>query len=827
MQLATELKAAGLGVFPCVAHFNPTKQKWEKRPLTVDKEPWAVTAIRPLDDPAVRWGGVKVVGIPVPVGVFVVDLDSYKKGTTREAVEAAWGCRLDWDNALIQRTIGGGEHYAFRLPAWEVRQGGNLGGVGVDTRTPGKGFICSGEGYTPVGFGVMRMAFPDSLPSIPDEARAVLEVPQDIPPAPPPPDLVQDEEITRIEEALSHLDPDCPHDIWILRAMELRHHFKNDPDTGFDLFNRWSIGMIGDRDCPPSYDPDEVNYQFYALKPERPGDKNRSINSLFYAAIAAGWQPPASFDTSLAFGEGAVPATQFNQLIELIMERGADSKATADILEAIRQAGCNALQATLLRNELKAALRSARILDKDLTALIDASVNVEAGLPPNLGYNKSHPNNVELFLATHYPDGQLMNVDQNWYAFNGKCWEEIDDAEVDKQITNAMWASQPQRPVVTGTYATLASVCRQSNIDMHQSPEGLIIFNNGVLDIYSGQLHPHDKKYLTTKMVPYDFDPNATAPRWVAFLEEVFEGDKERIALLQEWFGYMLSPTYQYQKIMLLIGPKRAGKSTIGEILHAIVGDQNYTGASLESFAADDFLDSLRHKTVAFSGDTQKAVNAHRVHQVIERLKKISGCDAVDFGRKYKSRLSTRLPTRITISANGVPRLFDDSGALAGRLLVLPFDVSFADREDPYLDKKLLGELAGIALWSLQGLARLNQNQRFTMPAASREEMESIAEQYSPLRAFVGEEVTTGGADDVVTSEDLYNAYRAWAVLEGENHVLARKAFVGAFKDATRGRGVKYGAHRTGEEVTRGFRGVRLVKEAPPTAGAFQPKVVK
>lgn len=830
MQLAADLKAAGLGVFPCWVRHNAEKNKWEKHPLTVDKEPWAATAARPLDDPAVRWPGVTVVGVPVPQGVFVLDLDTYNTGTTREAVEAAFGCSLPWDAALIQRTIGGGEHYAFRLPSWPVRQGTGFGGLSVDTRTHGRGFICSGDGYTAVGFGVLRLAFPESLPEIPDGTRPFLEAPDlsNLTPAPPPPETVHDDETAQLAEALAFVDPDCHHDEWIRYGMALRHHFNADPDAGFALFDQWSAGVLGDRDCPASYIPEEVRYQYWALKPIRGDGRDVTISTIFYAAIAGGWVPPARFDTALAFGSGAVPVDVFNRLAERITESGSDSREIPAILEEIRASGCNALQAGLLRSELKAAMRSAKILDRDLSAMIDQQLPVDLVAGPSGGlYGKNHMENATQFLAMHHPEGTLLRSDENWYAFEGKCWRELCEADMDHVLTKTMAPSLPQRSTVSGTLATVASLVHRPDVDMHASPAGLVLFNNGVLDLATGELMAHDKKYLTTKIVPYDLDPMATAPRWLQFLDEVFEGDAERVALLQEWLGYMLSPTYQYQKIMFFLGAARAGKSIIGEVLHALVGDENYTGASLESLAADDFLDSLRHKTVAFSGDTQKGVSPHRVHAVIERLKKISGNDAMDFGRKYKSRMTTRLPTRITLSANQVPRLFDDSSALSGRLLVLTFDVSYLGREDPYLRDAVLQEIPGIALWALEGLARLNSCRRFTIPAASVEEMESIADQYSPLREF-----TRGACDFTpdghVTSEDLYGAYRAWAVTEGEDRILGRRTFVSSFKDTTRGQGVKYGAHRVNKtDVVRGFRGIRLKTGTPTTAAAFQPKVVE
>jgi P4 family phage/plasmid primase-like protien len=829
VQLAHQLKAAGIASFPCAVNYNYAKQKWEKHPLTVNRESWGATAQRPLDDPAVQWADCRVLGIPIPDDVVVIDLDTYRPGCTPETADMLFGTPLPWAQALIQTTISGGSHYAFKLPDWPVRQGANIGGPGsgVDTRVAGRGFICSGEGYTAMGaFGVMRLAHPESLPILPDDCRTLLEQPATEQPQRTELPDSDDRDIDVVKQALSHIDP-SERDTWRDIGFALKHHFHDDEETGFTLWDAWSSGEYGSDDTPIGYTAETQRSQWSGFRAVREGAQI-TAGTLFHMALRGGWVPPARFDTSMAFGEGAASVETFNALITRVMEEGADSRKTEELMAAITASGCNEVQALLLRNELKAVMRSAKILDKDLTAVIDRKLTPQTRTVASGAYSKNHTENAQLFLQANYPGDTLIRCSEIWYAFDGRCWVERDDAAILHQLTMAMSPSLPQSGAVSGTQQILASTVYRPDVKMDEDMPSVVIFQNGVLDLFTGNLMAHDKRYFTTKILPHNFDPNAQAPGWQVFLNEIFEGDQERIALLQEWLGYMLSPSYQYQKIMLLIGPRRSGKGTIGKVLEQVVGTQNYSGASLESFADDDFMDSLRGKTVAFSGDTAKNINRNKVERVIERVKKISGGDVVDFGRKYKSRMSCVLPTRIMLAANHIPRLFDDSEALSHRILVLPFEVSYADRENPYLINTLSAEIEGITLWSLQGLARLNTNQRFTLPAASGAEMEFIAEAYSPMRSFIDACCALGDEENRVSSTDLYQAYRAWALSEQEAHILSRKVFVSTFKDATRGRGCRYGTHRGGDNRFRGFRGVVVsTKGVSAPAGAFQPKVVK
>src|SRR5205823_2113312 len=117
-------------------------------------------------------------------------------------------------------------------------------------------------------------------------------------------------------------------------------------------------------------------------------------------------------------------------------------------------------------------------------------------------------------------------------------------------------------------------------------PRNVVAFQNGLIDIekaVGGQavVLPHSPKWVSLQCLPHDFDPTARCPRWLAFLDQTFEGDYERVALLQEWFGYCLTPDNSFQKMMCLKGVSRSGKGTIVSVLEACLGSDNVTGYSL------------------------------------------------------------------------------------------------------------------------------------------------------------------------------------------------------------------------------------------------------
>ena len=91
----------------------------------------------------------QLIGVMIPKGVVVIDIDSHK-GCTTDQVDAALGVALNWDLAELQTTMNGGKHYVFRIPEnVDLPNGTNLLGVtGFDTRASLKGYIATGKGYT-------------------------------------------------------------------------------------------------------------------------------------------------------------------------------------------------------------------------------------------------------------------------------------------------------------------------------------------------------------------------------------------------------------------------------------------------------------------------------------------------------------------------------------------------------------------------------------------------------------------------------------------------------------------------------------------------------
>jgi putative DNA primase/helicase len=287
---------------------------------------------------------------------------------------------------------------------------------------------------------------------------------------------------------------------------------------------------------------------------------------------------------------------------------------------------------------------------------------------------------------------------------------------------------------------------------------------NGLVHVPQRHLLPHHPHFFTMTRAPFAYQADAPQPaRWLAFLDELWPDDESSKTALQQFFGYVLSGRTDLHRILLLIGPSRAGKGVIARVLSALVGRRNVAGPTLASLGTNFGLSPLIGRPLAVIADARLGNNSG---QIVERLLSISGEDVLTVDRKYRDPWSGRLPTRFMLISNELPNFGDASGAIANRFLVVALTTTFLGRENTRLTDELLTELPGIFVWALNGLDQLSTEGRFTEPEASKAAVLALRDLVSPLSAFIRDRCVVGPGREVSVT-DLYSAWRTWCVENG------------------------------------------------------------
>jgi P4 family phage/plasmid primase-like protien len=292
---------------------------------------------------------------------------------------------------------------------------------------------------------------------------------------------------------------------------------------------------------------------------------------------------------------------------------------------------------------------------------------------------------------------------------------------------------------------------------------------NGIVSLASstrGTLQPHTPEWFSPSCVPYAFDPTAACPMWEQFLDKVLEGDAERINILQEWFGLLLTPDTTFQKFLVLEGEGANGKSVVLEILEAMLGRENVSHVPLEVFGQRFQLGMTLHKLANLSPE----VNEHaKLDEGV--IKQFVGGDVLYVDRKGISGISAKPTARLVIATNSRPKIEDRSYGMWRRMKFLPFQVTIPSAEqDHQLAAKLKTELPGVLNWALKGRRRLYAQGRFSTSAIADAALVEYREQSNTARLFLSEHCHLDSSVNTAVDR-VYGRYVHWSRMNNQTPI--------------------------------------------------------
>ena len=232
------------------------------------------------------------------------------------------------------------------------------------------------------------------------------------------------------------------------------------------------------------------------------------------------------------------------------------------------------------------------------------------------------------------------------------------------------------------------------------------------------------------------------------YLETVFEGDHERISLVQEIFGYCLTADTKLQKFFIFYGNGSNGKSVLANVMRKVIGKDNCSSSTLEQLSKQFGAQVIQDKRLNISGESDSSGNTLNTQQ----LKLITGEDMIQVESKFKNPIMIRPYVKLVVLSNHYPTTEDTSDGFLRRCLFIPFNVRFIEEgselgpKEAYKDKdlqvKLDLELDGIFMWALQGYQRLKENNYvLTQCMASDQVLKDFMIYNNPVKEFILEQL--------------------------------------------------------------------------------------
>jgi putative DNA primase/helicase len=300
----------------------------------------------------------------------------------------------------------------------------------------------------------------------------------------------------------------------------------------------------------------------------------------------------------------------------------------------------------------------------------------------------------------------------------------------------------------------------------------IVVVKNGVIDLNTGKLLPHNKEYKATIAVPVTYDAGVDCPLITKFIDEVVKPQNR--LLLWEIPAWCLTAYSGIQRLVMLLGEGANGKTVYLEMLRRFLGPENCTAYSLQSLTNNRFaIAGLYGKLANISPELPSTA----LRQV-GPLKTLTGLDTVEAEKKFRDSFNFMNTAKMIFATNTPPEISEDTLAIWRRFVVIDFPFKFVgDRADKNLLAKLTTEkeLSGLLNKALNGLARLKLNGDFSYTRSIEDTRDKYLLASNPVVAFI-EERCEFDPWAIIMKKELHEAFMAFCA-ENKLPGMTIKAF--------------------------------------------------
>lgn len=386
----------------------------------------------------------------------------------------------------------------------------------------------------------------------------------------------------------------------------------------------------------------------------------------------------------------------------------------------------------------------------------------------------------ELLMKIHGTKLKFLHDEQRWLIWKKGVWQRdfveaikekaktvgrirLEKAKSDEEKEIA--ARSMSSKMIEGVLKTVRSIPSVAVLsDKLDTNPWLLGCLNGVLDLRTMKVGPGDPKDLVSLRLGVKFNPAADGARWRSSTDEMFPRDPEVLAFLKRFFGHALWGKNPEQKMLILHGHGRNGKSTMLDTIQKVLGEYGINspkGLLIANPRGDDpnaaspAVADLKGKRLACVSETEAEAKLAEA-----KLKDILSGEQVRARQMYEGYQTIRPIAKLVLSSNHLPKISGTDTGIWRRILVADFGEDFRGREDLSLDVVLENELEGVLNWLLEGYLDYMEH-GLMIPAKVLAATEELRRSMDVLGLFLSDACQQGVAEKCL-SKDLYETYRNW-----------------------------------------------------------------
>lgn len=314
------------------------------------------------------------------------------------------------------------------------------------------------------------------------------------------------------------------------------------------------------------------------------------------------------------------------------------------------------------------------------------------------------------------------------------------------------------------------------------------LFNclNVTLDLETMESHEHRASDMITKVCGCKYDPDADGEKWIRFIDEIMQSDKEKARYLQTITGYFLTPQINLRKAFFFYGATTTnGKSTMCETLCRMMGDYAATvPPETLAMAKNRSGDAASPQIARLAGVRFLNVSEppKRMMLDVALFKGLTGGDTISARKLYQAPFEFMPQFKICINTNFLPVIADDTVFSSDRMRVITFDKHFEPDEQNKNLKTELQEpenLSAVLNWALEGLSMFNVSGE-QPPECVLLSTDAYKKQSDKIQMFFDDCMEK--ANENTSGADVYKVYFKWCADNGYS-VEGKGVFFSTLRD--------------------------------------------
>lgn len=361
--------------------------------------------------------------------------------------------------------------------------------------------------------------------------------------------------------------------------------------------------------------------------------------------------------------------------------------------------------------------------------------------------------------------------------------------------------------------------------ELDRDPD-LLGVQNGVVDLRTGELRPAAREDYVTKRAAAAYNPKASAPRWLRFIDEITgsplpvtrdeEGNVDPSTVgaftkrplladyLQRVLGYSLSGRTVEHKMFAAVGDGSNGKNVLFDTGRELL-PEHWIGLRAEALMESGLtVDAERPTSVAASLEGARAAIASETkdgqHLDVPLIKAHTGDTRMSARRMRENSREFRITHKLWLATNHRPAIDRLDPAIRARLHLIPFDMRWnrpglPERDpalpdgDKDLGRSLLAEAEGILAWLVQGAVAYYRDGLDPAPEVTRLTIEYLKSQ-DPVGRWL-DTMERCPVREGTLGAKLLEDFSLWSTLEEKPVTLTKNSLAQQLK--SRG----FEAHRT------------------------------